>query len=307
MAKARRSLAGQVVAITGGARGIGRATAAALIAQGARVAIGDIEQELAEGAARELGAGTIGLPLDVTDRSAFASFLDEVENRLGPLEVLINNAGIMPVGPFLEESDRCADRILDINVRGVIFGSKLALERFVPRRRGHLVNLASAAGKLGLAGGVTYCASKHAVVGLSEAIRAEFRTAGIDISVVMPTVVNTELGSGLGVTRAFKAVEPEEVADAIVDALQTARFDVYVPRSMAPIIRGGNVLPRRMMEGIGRLLKSDQVLMQLDHDARASYEARMTDTMGERSAPASTPSPEQEQPVEAAEPEKEPV
>jgi NAD(P)-dependent dehydrogenase (short-subunit alcohol dehydrogenase family) len=307
MAIARRSLAGQVVAITGGARGIGRATAAALIAQGARVAIGDIEQELAQSAAQELGAGTIGLPLDVTERASFASFLDQVEDHLGPLDVLINNAGIMPIGPFLDETDRCAERILDINVRGVIFGSKLALERFVQRRRGHLVNVASAAGKLGIAGGVSYCASKHAVVGLSEAIRAEFRSAGIDITVVMPTVVNTELGSGLGVTRAFKTVEPEDVAEAIVEALQTKRFDVYVPRSMAPIIRGGNVLPRRMMEGIGRLLKSDQVLMQLDHNARSAYEARMTETMGSGDAPDGPPTPAPAQLVETSEPEKETV
>src|SRR5215472_11416679 len=98
MAKAPRSLGGQVVAITGGARGIGRATAAALIAQGARVAIGDIEAPLAERTAQELGMGTIGLPLDVTDRGSFEQFLDEVESRLGPLDVLINNAGIMPLG-----------------------------------------------------------------------------------------------------------------------------------------------------------------------------------------------------------------
>src|ERR1700736_1325011 len=133
MARAPRSLAGQVVAITGGARGIGRATAGALIAQGARVAIGDIEAPLAEKTAEELGAGTIGLPLDVTDRASFAAFLQEVETRLGPLDVLINNAGIMPIGPFVEETDATAERMVDINLMGVIFGSQLALERFVPR------------------------------------------------------------------------------------------------------------------------------------------------------------------------------
>src|SRR5512140_313575 len=95
MANTLRSLNGQVIAITGGARGIGRATAAALIAQGARVAIGDIEAGLAERTAQDLGAGTIGLGLDVTDRASFDGFLQEVETRLGPLDVLINNAGIM--------------------------------------------------------------------------------------------------------------------------------------------------------------------------------------------------------------------
>src|SRR5579864_5672257 len=115
MAKVVRSLAGKTVAITGGARGIGRATAAALIAQGARVGIGDIDAALVEQTASELGSGTIGLPLDVTDRESFAAFLDEVERQLGPLDVLVNNAGIMPIGPFVDETDPTARRLLDIN------------------------------------------------------------------------------------------------------------------------------------------------------------------------------------------------
>ena len=102
-------------------------------AQGARVAIGDIESSLAEQTAGELGGGTIGLPLDVTDRESFARFLDEVETQLGPLDVLINNAGIMPIGSFVEESDATALRMIDINLVGLIYGSKLALERFLPR------------------------------------------------------------------------------------------------------------------------------------------------------------------------------
>jgi NAD(P)-dependent dehydrogenase (short-subunit alcohol dehydrogenase family) len=104
MAKAPRSLAGKVVAITGGARGIGRATAAALIAQGARVGIGDIDAPLAEQTASELGSGTVGLALDVTDRDSFDAFLTEVETRIGPLDVLINNAGIMMV-PYGKTAD----------------------------------------------------------------------------------------------------------------------------------------------------------------------------------------------------------
>src|ERR1700689_3160926 len=102
MAKAPRSLVGQVVVITGGARGIGRATAAALIAQGARVAIGDIDAPRARHTAVELGGGAIGLPLDVTNPDSFEAFLQEVETQLGPLDVLINNAGIMRSGPFIE-------------------------------------------------------------------------------------------------------------------------------------------------------------------------------------------------------------
>ncbi len=279
MAKAPRSLAGQVVAITGGARGIGRATATALIACGARIAIGDIDAQLAQRTAEELGAGTIGLPLDVTNRESFATFLDEVERQIGPLDVLINNAGIMPIGPFLEETDATAKRQVDINVHGVIFGSKLALERFAPRRRGHLVNIASLAGKVGTAYDATYSATKHAVVGLSDAIRQEFAGTGIDVTVVMPVGVNTELYSGLQPLKGMKTPEPEDVAEAIVEALQTGRYEVFVPKRMNAILRGGALMPRRAMDAIGKAMGGNDLLANPDHGARAAYEQRMAQTI----------------------------
>jgi NADP-dependent 3-hydroxy acid dehydrogenase YdfG len=290
-----------VVAITGGGRGIGRATAAALITQGARIAIGDIEAGLAERTAAELGAGTIGLPLDVTDRASFEAFLKEAESQLGPLDVLINNAGIMPIGSFVEETDATAHRMVDINLHGVIYGSKLALERFIPRNSGHLVNIASAAGKAGFPGGATYCATKHAVVGLTEAIRAEVRDTNIETSLVMPVVVHTELGSGLPETRGFKAVEPEDVAAAIVDALQTGRFDVFVPKSIGGLFRAQALVPRRVMERVARALKGDQVLMQPDHAARAAYEARMAETVARDAGDGPTVSDNTADPAETRE------
>lgn len=281
MAKVPRSLAGSVVAITGGARGIGRATAAALIAQGARVAIGDIEASLAEQTAGELGGGTIGLSLDVTDRGSFARFLDEVESQLGPLDVLINNAGIMPIGPFVDEDDATARTMVDINLHGVIFGSKLALKRFIPRGSGHLVNIASAAGKAGFPSGATYSATKHAVVGLSEALRAEVRDTDVGVTVVMPVVVHTQLGSGLPETRGFKAVEADDVAAAIVEGIQLDQFEVYVPSSTKALFRLKALVPTRVMETIARFLKGDQVLASPDHGQRADYEARISATISE--------------------------
>jgi len=202
------------------------------------VAIGDIDAALVTETAAQLGSGTLGLPLDVTDRSSFAGFLGEVETRMGPLDALINNAGIMTVGPFVAETDATAERMIDINLNGVIIGSKLALQLFLPRGRGHLVNVASVAGKGGFPGGATYCATKHGVVGLSEAIRAEVRQTDIDVSIVMPVVVNTELGSGLNSTRGIKVVEPEDVANAIVGALQTGKVNVFVPGNMEAVFRG---------------------------------------------------------------------
>ena len=281
MAKARRSLMGKVVAITGGARGIGRATASALIAQGARVAIGDIDAQLAAQTAQELGAGTVGLPLDVTDRDSFERFLDDVESSLGALDVLINNAGIMPIGPFVDEDDATARTMVDINLHGVIFGSKLALKRFIPRGSGHLVNIASAAGKAGFPSGATYSATKHAVVGLSEALRAEVRDTDVGVTVVMPVVVHTQLGSGLPETRGFKAVEADDVAAAIVEGIQLDQFEVYVPSSTKALFRLKALVPTRVMETIARFLKGDQVLASPDHGQRADYEARISATISE--------------------------
>ncbi len=303
MAKAPRSLAGKVVAITGGARGIGRATAAALIVQGARVAIGDIDAPLAEQTARELGAGTVGLPLDVTKRASFETFLVEVERQIGPLDVLINNAGIMPIGPFVAESDTTAARMIDINLNGVIYGCKLALERFLPRGQGHLVNVASVAGKAGFPGGATYCATKHAVVGLSEAIRAEVRSTDIDVSIVMPVVVNTELGSGLQKSRGVKVVEPDDVANAIVEALETGRVDVYVPRSVKGLFRFMYLVPRSMADFISKVLKGDQVLVNPDHMVRSAYELRTGDPAAEAAAIEAADAATRSEPEPAAEPE----
>ena len=285
MAKAPRPLVGKVVAITGGARGIGRATAAALVAQGARVSIGDIDEDLVQRTAQEIGGGTIAFRVDVTSRPSFEAFLNETEARLGPLDVLINNAGIMPVGPFIEESDATATRMIDINLHGVIYGSKLALQRFVPRRGGHLVNLASIAGKGGAPNGATYSATKHAVVGLCDALRQEIKGSGVDITVVMPVGVNTELYSGVKQIRGIKTPEPEDVAKAIVDALQYNHYAVYVPKVMDPLIRSSALLPVRVADLVNRLLRVDQALASPDPSARAAYDARLAQTISEAPEP----------------------
>lgn len=274
MAKEPRSIRGRVVAITGGARGIGKATAKALAAEGAKVAIGDLDGDLAEQTAGELGSESIGVELDVTKRESFADFLAQVEERLGPLDVLVNNAGIMPLGKFWEEDDATAHRMVDINLHGVIYGTKLALPGMIRRNTGHIVNLASQAGKAGFPGGATYCATKHAVVGLSEAVRAELHDTEVEVSVVMPAVVNTELGSGLVESRGVKVSEPEDVAAEIVRALKFPKFDVFVPRGTGGIYYAINLLPRRGREAVARFLKADQVLADADAQKRASYEAR---------------------------------
>ncbi|HTA14734.1 MAG TPA: SDR family oxidoreductase [Solirubrobacteraceae bacterium] len=289
MAKQPRILAGQTAAITGAARGIGKATAQALLRQGMKVAIGDLDFAAAQQTASELGTSTVALPLDVTDRASFTAFLDRAEEQLGPVDVLVNNAGIMQIGRFVDEDDLTARRMVDINIHGVILGVKLALERMVPRDRGHIVNISSQAGKYGSPGGATYSATKHAVVGLTEAVRGELHLmkAGIDVSYVMPFVVNTELGSGLGDARGLKSLQPTDVADAIVEALQHGIVDVWVPKSSKRTNTLGALLPRTLSEGMARAMKADKVLAGADVGARRGYELRAS-----HSEPGLEPAPE---------------
>jgi NADP-dependent 3-hydroxy acid dehydrogenase YdfG len=276
MAKQSRILVGQVAAVTGAARGIGKATAQAFVREGMKVAIGDLDAQLAEATATELGPNAAGFELDVTRRDSFEAFIDAAEERFGPLDVLVNNAGIMPLGRFLDEDDATAVRLVDINLHGVIHGMKIVLPRMMARDRGHVVNIASQAGKYGTPGGATYSATKHAVIGLTEAVRGELRIEGADVqlSYVMPFVVNTELGAGTRKAYGFKNLEPGDVADAIVDALKRGVVDVWVPRGNRHTHRIGSLLPRRVGEGIARAMKADQILMGADKDARAAYELR---------------------------------
>ena len=269
-----RSLTGSVVAVTGGARGIGRATAAALVRKGARAAIGDLDLELARRTAGELGGAAAAFPLNVADRDSFAAFLDRVEAEVGPVDALVNNAGIMPVGRFVEEDDATAVRQVAVNLHGVIFGAKLALPRMLARGRGHVVNVASAAGKLGTPGIATYSATKHAVVGLSEALRGELRGTSVEMSVVIPAIVDTELEAGVKGLRGLPTVAPESVAEAIVGVLEAPRFDVYVPRSLGPLTRLPAVLPRRVSEAIAAAMRVHRVMLDVDAGERAGYEAR---------------------------------
>jgi NADP-dependent 3-hydroxy acid dehydrogenase YdfG len=281
MAHAPRTLDGRVVAITGAGRGIGRATAQACVRAGMKVSIGDLDVAAAQQAADELGHGTIALELNVVDRASVGRFIDATEQALGPIDVFINNAGIMPLSMFVAEEDAVAHRQVDVNVHGVLHGMKEALARMLPRGRGQIVNIASIAGRVGFAGGATYSGTKHFVVGVSEAVRAELRGSGIDITCVMPGVVRTELGAGLPQARFVGHIEPPMVAEAIVAALRSPRFEVYVPRRIGPLSKSGAAVPTVIRDAFGRLLALDRVLGQPDHAARRAYERRAARARGE--------------------------
>jgi NAD(P)-dependent dehydrogenase (short-subunit alcohol dehydrogenase family) len=263
------------VAITGGARGIGRATAEACLRAGMSVVIGDLDAAACAAVATELGHRAIGLAVDVCDADGFEAFLAEAEKRVGPLEVLVNNAGIGPIGLFADEDPEITRRLLDINIGGVLTGTRLALRRFVPRGHGHIVNLASSAGQIAPAGGATYAATKHAVVGFTRALRAELRGSGVRTTIVMPGLIRTEMISGFVKPRGTRIVGPEAVAAAIVGALHTGREEVFVPRELGPIARLIAGTPPGIADRVKRALNIDAVMTKADMGARRKYTERI--------------------------------
>jgi short-subunit dehydrogenase len=266
-------LDGAAVAITGGARGIGLATAKAFAAKGSRVFIGDLDADLAATAAAEIGAH--GQALDVRSRESFAEFLAAPQALGLPLTVLVNNAGIMPAGRFADEDDAITDAILDINVKGVLIGTKLALPGMLERGTGQIVNVGSYLGKMPAAGLATYCASKHAVVGFSEALRDELAGTGVTVTAVLPSAVRTELTAGVKLGGLLPTVEPEDIAAAVVATCAHRRAVVAVPAWVRVYEPTAGLVPDRLVAAVRGRLTRDRVLETLDTAARSAYEARV--------------------------------
>ena len=277
------NIRGRTVAITGAARGIGHATAKALLARGARVVIGDRDVAVLEAAVTGLAkfGQVTGYPLDVTDAESFATFLDKARtDGQGHIDVLINNAGVMPVGPFLEQSEEAIRSSIEVNLYGVLTGCRLVLPEMVRRRKGHIVNIASMAGMVAVPGQVVYAGTKFAVVGLSTALADEFAPQGVEVTVILPTFTNTELIAGTKATGAQKPVPPEDIAAAIVKALDKPKTHVSVPAQLRFIASVTSMLGPRGRRWLSKQLGNDRVFLDVDTTARKGYEDRAQSATG---------------------------
>jgi NAD(P)-dependent dehydrogenase (short-subunit alcohol dehydrogenase family) len=274
----------RTVVVTGGARGIGFATAAVLMTRGARVVIGDRDQGALDAAVTELAtAGVVsGHLLDVSDRQSFADFLDLARaDGGGRIDVLINNAGVMPVGAFIGQTQRAIRSSIEVNLYGVLNGCQLVLPEMVARRSGHIINIASMAGVMAVPGQVVYAATKYGVVGLSVAMADEFASRGVQVSVVMPPFTQTDLIAGTKSSGVGKPVKPEVVATAIVGALDKPRTHVSVPqpaRLVGPVV---SMLGPRSRRWFNKRIGADKLFLDdVDHAARAFYEERAQSALG---------------------------
>lgn len=216
----------KVVLITGASSGIGEATVRELAAAGARLFIGARRGERLQALAEELGREVAWRELDVTDAASFAAFVDAAEARFGQIDVLVNNAGIMPLSPLAAlKRDEWA-RMIDVNIHGVLNGIAAVLPRFIARRGGHVVNVASIGAHLVMPTGAVYCATKYAVWAITEGLRQEHDD--IRATIISPGVVATELGNDITdpqVAAALKdwrqkSLTPDAIARAIRYALE---------------------------------------------------------------------------------------
>ena len=264
-------LRGAVVAITGGAHGIGLATARAFADRGAIVCIGDLDVAAAREATVGLGPRARAWQLDVSKRASFEAFVGAIEREVGPIDVLVNNAGIMPTGRFLDEPDETHAAAMSVNTWGVSLGMRLVLPAMIARGRGHVVNVASLAGKAEVPWMATYVASKHAVVGLTGAVRNEIDGSGVTLSVLMPGVIDTRLAAGISHERAY-AQPPEVVARAIVDSVRTRRADIVAPKLLAGVPVMYALAPRAVHRWIYRTFRADRIVGDDARVARAGYE-----------------------------------
>lgn len=268
-------ISGASVAVTGGAHGIGAAIARQFARRGARVAIGDLDEAGAGTLAAELDGPGLGARLDVSDPESFVAFLDRAEEAHGPLTIMVNNAGVDWVGPFHEEPDDVSRRELAINLLGPILGSRLALQRMLPRGQGHVVNVASGVGRVPLPGSSVYSATKHGVVGLTESLRLEYRGSGIGFTLVHPSQVETAMIDGQPRPKMLPVVTPDDVARAAMHAVERNKFEVWVPSNQWISVKLGNLLPRRARERVLLALGVGRIAGEADQAARRDYHDRM--------------------------------
>jgi NAD(P)-dependent dehydrogenase (short-subunit alcohol dehydrogenase family) len=277
------NIRGRTVVITGGARGIGFATARALLARGARVVIGDRDVALGDSAVAKLSnlGPASGYPLDVADPESFAAFADKARaDGGGHIDVLINNAGVMPVGRFTDHTEQAIRSAVEVNFYGVINGCRLVLPEMVRRRRGHIVNIASVAGMLAVPGQALYAGTKFAVVGLSTALADEYAPQGVQVSCVMPTFTNTELISGTRTGGAIRPVEPEDIAAAVVCVLDKPKTAVSVPYPLRFVAAATAFLPPRGRRWLSARMGTSRVFLDVDAAARTAYEQRAQSATG---------------------------
>jgi all-trans-retinol dehydrogenase (NAD+) len=229
-----KELRGKTVLVTGASRGMGRLHAENFCREGCRVVLTDVDEqglEEALGELRQHGCDAHGHKLDVSDRSNCFEVAEKVMSEVGPIDVLINNAGITECYAVLELSEKSVRRMMEVNYMGYVWMMQAVVPEMVKRGSGHVVNICSVAGKVGTAKMGGYCATKFAGIGITDAIRMETRGSGVDFTIVNPGYVSTGMFEGAKVPIITSWQDPMRVSKAVVDAVKKNKAEICVPRA----------------------------------------------------------------------------
>ena len=275
-----KDLNGRVVILTGASRGIGRHIARALATHGARLAIAARDEARLNEVATELKAGGAMvevIPTDVRDKAQLDHLVAETERRLGPVDILINNAGLERIVRYAESDFEAVEADIDVNVRAVMYLTRLVLPGMLARNRGHIVNMSSLAGLGGYAHGESYVATKHAVVGFSRALRATLKgeRRRVSVSAVCPGYVSDTgmfarkvEAHGAQAPAIMGTSTPQRVARAVLKAIRTDAPEVMVsPWPVRPMLAFSIFFPR-IGEWLARKFGVNTVSMKIvDHES----------------------------------------
>ena len=251
---------GSVALITGASRGIGRAVARAAAERGAQVGLISRSQDELDAVLKEVGGRGAVSVADVSRRDDVERAIAELQGVLGPVDILVNNAGIGQYGPFVDEPVDNFERLIRVNYLGTIYPMKAVLPGMLERGRGHIVNVASIAGRIGAPFESAYSASKFAVVGLSEAVAIEVGTKGVGISLIDPGPVETEFFETRGTPYSRstpKPVSAERVARDVIRAVEKNKLETFIPKWLGMAAISRLVMPPVYRSGTTRAFKKE--------------------------------------------------
>src|SRR6266404_7795376 len=209
------SIENQIAVVTGAGRGIGRAIAIELGKLGARVTLVARSRAELEETAAVIGASASVMPADIRKKEDLEEVFEQVRTALGPVDILVNAAGLGIFGPVTDFKDEDFETLIQTNLRGAFFTCRFALPGMIERKRGHIINIASIAGKVGSANRAVYCASKFGVVGFTESLAEEVRQHSIRASVVCPGSTDTRFSDSGNTRSRERMLRPEDVAHAV--------------------------------------------------------------------------------------------
>lgn len=254
-----RQLYGKNALVTGGAMGMGKSLAGLLLREGARVAIVDVRDAEIASAREELSrlGDVAAFRCDVTNRTAVNALADKVRKEFGTIDLLVNNAGIVKAHPLVDKPDELIELTIAVNLLAHFWTMKAFLPDMLAMRSGHIVNMASAGGILGVPYISDYCATKFGTIGLTESVRQELKLMGykkIKVSYVCPNTVGTGMFAGNKPVKGTKMLEPEDVTRKIVTGIKRGKERIYVPWSVHTAALLKVVLPVPAMDLTSRLM-----------------------------------------------------